>query len=146
MNQALASFPYFVSVYHGFPKKWSDSMIDVFAAKDMLNETLLDLKRYARDDIILNLYVCQHEDFALRLKEFHFTYEFRNRRLQPAVRERIANFIQTIDEQITFLNSQIEKNFNEIDISTFLVGNGLYIAVCQDLSTAKQPKYLKDVI
>lgn len=143
MNQALSSFPYFVSLYHKFPKKLTEQMIQVFAAKDMLNETLLDLKRYAQNDI--NLEISAITDSNLNLKEFIFTYEIMRPRINKVVMARIMSFIEIIDEQIKFLNDQLGAEQDNIRISTYCVGNGLTLVVCEDVAN-KHSRYLKDAI
>jgi hypothetical protein len=132
ITQAMSSeFTHYLSGYKG-TRIERDGLSHVFAARDLVNNTIFELMRYAKGELEFQVFLFQHHETDLC--EFTFSHNMTHSNFKPPVLNRINWFLQAIDAQFDFLNLQISEKRIEgmkLKLSTFHVGNGINIAMCE---------------
>jgi hypothetical protein len=126
-----AEFAHYLHGYSGTAIQ-KTGLSEVFAARDMVNNTIFELVRYAKDFVELQVLILQHHE--TELCEFDFFFKFIKQGMNDRTKKQIYKFLETIQLQFDFLNLQISEKMVEgckLKLSTFHVGNGVCIPMCE---------------
>lgn len=126
-----SEFTHYLNGYKG-TRIERDGLSHVFAARDLVNNTIFELMRYTKGKLEFKVFLLQHQETDLC--EFTFASEMTYADFTGPVLNRINWFLQAIDAQFDLLNLQIsEKRIegHKLKLSTFHVGNGVNIAMCE---------------
>lgn len=126
-----SEFTHYLNGYKG-TRIERDGLSHVFAARDLVNNTIFELMRYTKGKLEFKVFLLQHQETDLC--EFSFASEMTHADFTPPVLNRINWFLQAIDAQFDLLNLQISEKRIEgrkLKLSTFHVGNGVNIAMCE---------------
>ena len=140
MTINMDALRYHIDTYKNFknqPASWTPQLINVFAAKDLLNEKILDFTRHFGIDV--NFGLIAFSDALMQIKEFSVCLAPVQHKIPAARAQQIMTAFAEIQTLVDFLNKQVETlGHNLVNITTFHVGGGVTVAMCSDSCNTKK--------
>lgn len=136
----MDALQYHIDTYKNFknqPASWTPALINVFAAKDLLNEKILDFTRHFGIDV--NFGLVAFSDKFMQIKEFSVCLMPVQHKLEISRIKRIMHSFAEIQTLVEFLNKQVDELGHDlVNITTFHVGGGVTVAMCSDSCNSKK--------